>query len=259
MNGLVLETCNSAECRLELPKIDSGNVLVNHYADCDGNWVAFRWDAYTAQTVASRTDAWDWDPEIPADKGVVSEADHKKDGYDKGHLVASADRLFCEDANKQTFYYSNMSPQIGNFNQGFWESLEGLVQKWGRSTKQGVFDTVYVVKGGSINNLLINFTGEILDQNGVAPETDEYGRTIKGLVVPAYYYMAVLTYKSGEYKSIGFYVPHREDLPKNPSNAELKKYAVSIDELEEKIGLDLFHNLPDDIEDRVEANSGLSL
>ena len=39
---------------------------------------------------------------------------------------------------------------------------------------------------------------------------------------------------------------------KNDEN--LKSYAVSIDELEEKTGIDFFCNLPDEIEEVVEKN-----
>ena len=79
---------------------------------------------------------------------------HKSDGYDKGHICASEDRVYSTSANKQTFYYSNISPQIGSFNQKYWAALEKQVQTWGRSTGNGVYDKLYVVKGGTTDRLL---------------------------------------------------------------------------------------------------------
>ena len=73
---------------------------------------------------------------------------------------------------------------------------------------------------------------------------------------------AVLKYKAGDanggYSAIGFWLEHRDygydetsNIPKTifKTNGQVK----SIDELEKLTGIDFFHNLPDDIEDRVEA------
>lgn len=68
-------------------------------------------------------------------------------GYDRGHIVASADRLYSKEANEQTFYYTNMSPQRHNLNTGVWLQLEKLVQEWARSGR--LRDKLYVVKGGA--------------------------------------------------------------------------------------------------------------
>lgn len=173
-------------------------------------------------------------------------------GYDKGHLCASEDRVYCEDANKQTFYYTNISPQIASFNQKYWMYLEQQVQKWGRSTREGTYDKMYVVKGGTLNKLLTNFTGTMKGGDSKYPETDAEGFTIHGLAVPAYYYMAILAEKGDTYHAIAFLVPHSELLPQKPTADDFQVYAVSIDKLEQETGIDFFCNLPDVIEDEVE-------
>ena len=165
----------------------------------------------------------------------VTESMHKSDGYDKGHLVASEDRVYCRDANRQTFYYANISPQIGVFNQKYWAALEKQVQTWGRSTQQSVYDKVYVTKGGTINKLLTNFTGTLKANDQLYPTTDADGKTVRGLIVPAYYYMAILSEKNGVYKTIGFYVPHAETLPQKPTADDFLVYAVSIDKLKTRL------------------------
>ena len=111
-----------------------------------------------------------------------------------------------------------------------------------------------MTKGGTINKLLTNFTGTIKANDGLYPTTDADGKTVKGLIVPAYYYMAILAEKGDTYHAIGFLVPHSELLPQNPTAGDFQVYAVSIDKLEQETGIDFFCNLPDVIEEAVESS-----
>lgn len=273
LNANIATGGNVSVTSYEIPYLNSANVYVDHYVEMEGKqvlnfalewnaekkhaaWVAFSFDELTSKDVVSRTNAWDVDPKLSTDM-QVGEEQHKSDGYDKGHICASEDRVYSKEANEQTFYYSNMSPQISSFNQGFWQKLEAQVQKWGRSTPT-TYDKVYVTKGGTINQLLVSFTGLIKAADSLYPTTDENGFTIRGLACPKYYYMAVLSEKGDTYHAIGFWIEHREDLPKKPTAEEIKKYAVSIDKLEEYTGLDFFCNLPDVIEDEVESSCNVN-
>lgn len=265
---------NPAARLLEMPRVNTTNFLAAHYVDYDNqhimnlaiewnaamrhsSWVAFSFDSTTSQDNVKRGDAWGWDPLIPVELGKVIEDDHKSDGYDKGHLCASEDRVYCKEANDQTFLYSNISPQIGSFNQKYWAKLEALIQKWGRSTQQGVYDKVYVAKGGTINKLLKDWTGKQKANDGQYPTADADGKSNpkskNGLVVPAYYYMAILAEKDGKFQAIGFLVPHSEDLPAKPTTADLQAYTCSIAHLEEQTGIDFFCNLKDNVEREVES------
>lgn len=265
---------NPAARLLEMPRVNTTNFLAAHYVDYDNqhimnlaiewnaamrhsSWVAFSFDSTTSQDNVKRGDAWGWDPLIPVELGKVIEDDHKSDGYDKGHLCASEDRVYCKEANDQTFLYSNISPQIGSFNQKYWAKLEALIQKWGRSTQNGVYDKVYVAKGGTINKLLKDWTGKQKANDGLYPTADADGKSSpkskNGLVVPAYYYMAILAEKDGKFQAIGFLVPHSEDLPAKPTTADLQAYTCSIAHLEEQTGIDFFCNLKDNVEREVES------
>lgn len=256
----------------EIPHLNDQNVYADHYVTMDGvqilnyalewdntkrhaNWVAFTFDTTTSADNVKRTDAWSVDPKLPAEM-QVQESDHKNDGFDKGHLCASEDRVYLKEANEQTFYYSNMSPQLNDFNGGLWGKLEARVQTWGRSTADGVYDKVYVTKGGTLNKLLKNFKGTTV--NGGTPTTDANGFTIHGLACPEYYYMAVLSQKDDVFHAIAFLVPHKEGMTRNPSSDELKEYVVSVDKLEEETGIDFFCNLPDVLENEVEAAYNLN-
>lgn len=219
-------------------------------------WVAFSFDETTAADNVTRSEAWAVDPLLD-EEFQTDNSYHTYDGFDRGHLCASEDRVFTAEANEQTFYYSNVSPQLNDLNANFWAALETLVRSWGRSVGS-TFDKVYVAKGGTLNELLKNFTGEIADANGVYPTTDSKGFTSKGLPCPKYYFMAVLAETGGDFAAIGFLVEHKEGWPASPTTAELQATAMSIDALETATGLDFFCNLDDDTEAAVEAELDLS-
>lgn len=217
-------------------------------------WVAYSFDNVTSLKKVKRTDAWNVDPALPEGMST-EEADYKSDGFDKGHICASDERAYCTEANEQTFYFTNMTPQMSSFNQGYWITVEEIVKKWARS---GVYDKLYVTKGGTVDQLLVNFTGTKVAADGKMPQTDSAGLTNHGLACPKYYFTAVLAEKSGDYSAIGLIIEHRDDYGytnDNPvSSSIIKTHALSIDDLELKTGLDFFCNLPDVIENAVESS-----
>lgn len=235
--------------RVEMPVLDrdSMSLFIVHKTEAEGQevinysleydcrnrharWVAFTFYDLTARDAVNRTDAWDDDPQVPA--GWRSDREDYR-GYDRGHLCASNDRTFTYNANVQTFYYSNMSPQYGNFNRGVWQRLEAMVQGWGRNP--AFRDTLYVVKGGTIDaDKVITYTGP------------------HSIPVPAYYYMALVKVKGGYYDAIAFLLEHNNDYR---APYVLSRYAVSVDSLEAFTGLDFFHNLPDACESAIEARN----
>lgn len=127
---------NNKADNLEIPALNATNQYIEYYAgvsDEEGAgqvlnfsleyiaskkhsaWVAFSFDPITAQDNVKRANEWNQDDPNIDNSVEVTESMHKSDGYDKGHLCASEDRVYSKSANKQTFYYSNISPQIGSF------------------------------------------------------------------------------------------------------------------------------------------------
>ena len=261
---------------LEIPHLNENYTYAAHSVNVNGktimnlavewvnekkhsNWVAFSFDSITSQDLIKRTNKWDNDPILQANTDATYWNNlHLYDGFDKGHLCASEDRVYCIDANEQTFYYSNISPQFKTFNAGFWQKLEYKIQDWGRLTLDKIYDKVYVVKGGTINNLIKNYYAKHKNSDGQWPNTDKNGFTKGGIPCPKYYFIAILSVKDNNYNSIGFWVEHREDLPSNPKAKDLKACTMSIDELEKLTTIDFFCNLPDDLEVQVEANIDLN-
>ncbi len=198
-----------------------------NYASHHTRWVAFTFYDKTSERHTKRTNAWSTDPYLL--DYTDNAYDFRGSGYDRGHLVASADRLYSIPANEQTFFYSNMSPQVHSFNGGIWASLENKVQGWGALS--AIRDTLYVVKGGTIRD------DQVMGTIGESK-----------IVIPKYYFMALLAKKGATYKSIGFWFEHRA----HPQPYSLTDYALSVEELEELTGIDFFHNLPDSVEQVVE-------
>ncbi|KAG7209321.1 hypothetical protein KM043_015432 [Ampulex compressa] len=69
--------------------------------------------------------------------------DYKSSGYDRGHLAAAGNHKTHQKHIEQTFFLSNMAPQVGvGFNRNSWNRLEKYVR---RLTK--VYKDVYVCTG----------------------------------------------------------------------------------------------------------------
>lgn len=250
--------------RMETPRVktDGSTVLISHSAKVRGRdvltysvefdrnkmhsrWVAFRFDATTRLKETSRADVpFTDDTELPIACRIGGNSFGK--GYSRGHLCASADRLYATDdrnntANKQTFYMSNISPQKGNFNAPYWSTLEGVVRDVVRNKNFTDDDTLYVVKGGTINDHQI--IEWINRPNGTK------------VPVPKFFYMALLKVHKGVYTSIAFWVEHKDygyDSNSTVPKKIMKQHAISVNQLEAKTGIDFFPNLPDAAEEKIE-------
>ena len=168
--------------------------------------------------------------------------------FARGHICASEDRQSSTEQNKHTFLTSNIHPQYQAHNAGIWNRLESKVQDWGYSSS--FRDTLYVCKGATINDVSLNgstSTGIITNSE----VRDKFGVNITGTItIPRYWYMAVLCLKNGQYHAMAFW---SEQINSSCSSTTLQSCMISIDELERRTGIDFFCNLPDDIENTVEA------
>lgn len=256
--GVVVTPSRNITSRMETPQVKtdgttqlvqhstttlSGREIMAYSLEYDkrqhhSRWVAFRFDGDTRARNVSRSDEpFADDPQLSADLHIGNRGFGS--GYDRGHLCASADRLYSREANELTFYMSNMSPQLSAFNQGYWVTLEGLVQKLGRNASFS--DTLYVVKGGTVADNQVKT--HITRPNGTR------------VAVPRFYYMALLKVKNGVYSSVAFWMEHKNYgyTYKNPAPLnEMKKHARTVNDLEQKTGINFFPNLPDNVEESVE-------
>lgn len=199
------------------------------YTNLVAPWVAYPLNSSFTVKNVDRSNAWGLDPKLPRNKQPVLIKGFR-DGNDgwkaRGHQLPSADRVCSYEANSLTFYGTNMTPQIHEgFNSGIWSNLEEKVRSWSRSS-----DTLYVVTG-------------CVTEGSKKYCKDNDGKKV---TIPTAYYKAVLRYKKNstvgysDYMACAVWLKHEVYSSKSVS----KQYAMSIDELEKKIGIDLFTNLP---------------
>ena len=226
----------------------------------DPEMYASYWVAYplcSSHLGSGRDDNWAYDPDVPNAKqtnavsgayGVnISTPNYDSNLYARGHQIPNADRTVNDSMSDQTYYMTNITPQIQNgFNGGIWNNLEAAIRSLTSSC-----DTVYVVTGAAFRK-----KGGSETINTIVNTRDS-----KTLPVPNYYWKALLkvTWSGSTVtaaSAIGFWLPH-EDL-KGESYSD-SKYVVSVDQIEAWTGFDLFTNLPGDntsgIEKTAEANT----
>ena len=141
--------------------------------------------------------------------------------------------------NKQTFYLTNMQPQIQSHNGGVWGNLGDKVRAWA-----GQCDTLYIVKAATIDKdeYICNRT----DLEEMAQKKSTHKHLHFNGIVPKFFYMALLAYdkRNNTYHALGIWSPHY-----NNSKSEY----ITIQELQNRTGIDFFCNLNDDIEQAVET------
>lgn len=225
----------------------------------DPEMYASYWAAYplchSHQDGTGRSDSWAYDPDVPQSKqtnltagayGVsVSSDNYSSNYYARGHQVPNADRNGSGDMCSQTYYMTNLTPQIQNgFNGGIWASLEGAVRGLVSSDSASA-DTVYVVTGAA-------FRKKTDGTETITTITNT--RDGKVLPVPNYYWKALLKVSwSGKEvtaaSAVGFWLPHKEI-----TSGSYADYVVSVDQIEEWTGFDLFANLPPSLQAAAESN-----
>lgn len=214
----------------ELPETHQGDEIVKHLAytlryreDCEqADWVAYMFTKKMTIKKFSRTNSFKVDPDVQTESAVPSDYTHS--GYDKGHLAPCDDMCWSKVAESESFYMSNMSPQTHSFNAGVWKRLEGLIRKYAKT-----YDTIYVATGPILQNGL-----KTIGKNKVA--------------VPEYFYKVVLVYKENDKRCIGFILPHKN------SQKDLMAFAVPVDSVESRTGINFFALVPDNVQKQIESN-----
>lgn len=196
-------------------------------------WVAYPLCKWNIGNNIKRTNAWGLDPLLPEGKQPVLYRGFSKGNngwYARGHQIPSADRLTSYESNSMTFYGTNMTPQIQDgFNGDIWATLEGKVRSWANSS-----DTLYVVTGCVI---------DYKEGETVKYAVDNYGKKV---TVPTAYYKVVLRYMKNStvgysgYSACAVWLDHKVYSTKNIDS----KYSMSVKDLEKKVGMDFFVNLP---------------
>ena len=220
--------------QIELSKTEKKEQIIYHtgftlsYSETheQASWVAYELTANEIIKKVNRSNNFKKDPKVKTGSALPS--DYLRSGYDRGHLAPAADLSWSLISMQESFYMSNMSPQKPGFNRGIWKKLESYVRYWAYENK-----SIYVVTGGILDSVQTSI-GE------------------SNVGIPSYYYKVILDYTQPEIKGIGFILPNIS------SSKPLQNFAVSIDQVERRTGIDFFYNLPDIDEQKIESTFNVS-
>lgn len=224
-----------------LPSSDNAKRSFSLLYDSDiyhSHWVAY---PLYRDVIGSgnRTNAWGiYDPNIPQEKQLYMKSSYYG-YYDRGHMLPSASRAKSTADNSPTFYPTNMSPQMSGLNQQKWAGIEGQVRGWANGC-----DTLYVVTGAVFHTVEGN---ETVDFTYCRSDSD------KAVAIPNYYYKALLqrrgTGTNSTYQALAIWVPH-----KAATGVATLDDVITIDELEERTGIDFFANLEEQTQESIESS-----
>ena len=225
---LLFITTYSYSQQLELPKPLGGEI--EHYTgySLEYNeaaeqpfWIAYELTSEEVNGTLKRKDSFKYDPHISTGSATLS--DYSNSGFDRGHLAPAADMKWNKVVMSESFYMSNMSPQVPGFNRGIWKKLEEQVRNWAIENEKLLITTGPIITKGY----------KTIGKNKVA--------------VPSHYYKVIADITEPDIKAIGFILPNEK------SNKPLTSFAVSIDKVEEITGIDFFYQLSDNIENHIES------
>lgn len=211
------------------------NYLVVHdshvlsYNDSRGtmNWVAWR---TTLEDVGERLprELFQPDRSLPTGFRRIQYYDYSGSGYDRGHIVPSADRFANPKLNEQTFLMTNIVPQTGDLNQFPWNKLES----YGRILARRRY-TIYTIAG---------VYGEKERLRGKVTAPTNCWKVI--VVLPR-----GKTEISASTRIIAVDMPNVDSI----ENVPWERYKTTVRSIEEKTGFDIFSLLPRELQDQIET------
>ena len=185
-------------------------------------WVAWNVDGGAIKKVSRKGIDFVVDPEYDA-VHQVDDILYSKNRLDRGHVARRADLVWgdldeAKRANVDSFFFTNITPQLDDFNQ---ESKRGI---WGE-LEDAIFDEA------DVDNLRISvFGGPIFTENDFP---------YRGVLVPRSFWKVIAYVESGDVKAKAF-VLTQDDL-ENKLEAlgldEFKVFQVTVGDLSARTGL----------------------
>lgn len=246
IESLKLEKIQQSLDEVGLPALQPGDELVKHAAlslAYAGKFEQARWVAHmiipdVIKGTVFRTNDFRVDDKVKSGSAVEADYFLKKlnpdssfeydaFGYDRGHLAPSADFRWSRIALSESYFYSNMSPQLADFNRGAWGDLEDAIRGYMYSNPK---TELFVV------------TGPVLKAGLPVIE-----RGINKVSIPEQYFKVVMDLNNK--KAIAFLMPNQA------ITKPLKSFATSINEIEKITGLDFFNKLSPALQEQLESQS----
>ncbi len=182
-------------------------------------WVAYKLTRSDISAGAERSDNFRTDPLLAAfGWPSASNADYTNSGYDRGHLLPSADRTASAEENRATFLFSNIAPQLPRLNRGVWKNLEEELRRVCAD-----FDTLYIVTGGVLP--------------APAAGMPAIGR---GVTVPPLFFKAIVLRSGDSFQARAYVIPNGDESSLVP---DFRHYEVTVDSVRRLTGIRLFPNV----------------
>ena len=159
-------------------------------------------------------------PDQKVSTGSAKTSDYTNSGFDRGHLVPAADMKMDFTSVKEAAYMSNISPQKPKFNQGVWKKLEENARDLAKKTE------LYITTGGVLSSVDLKKIGK------------------NNLSVPDQFYKII--YDTKNQKMFAYLMP-------NKKIDSREKYVVTVDSIETLTGIDFYHQLDDELENKLES------
>ena len=185
------------------------------------DWVAYELTAQHTIKAVERSNKFIEDPLVKT--GSAANEDYAGSGYDRGHLAPAADMGWSQLTMEESFYFSNMSPQVPNLNRGLWKQLEEQVRLWAKE-----------------DSIVLVVTGPILKDSlpSIGPNK---------VSVPTAYYKVILDVAYPQIKAIAFVMPNE------PIQGKVEDYITTVDSVELLTGLDFFPLIDNQVESILES------
>lgn len=187
------------------------------------NWVSYELTRRETNGKEKRNNRFLPDPLVKG--ATATNEDYSRSGYDKGHMAPAADMKWSPTAMKESFYFSNICPQHPQLNRRGWKKLEEKIRDWAAA------DSAIIIICGPV----IRKQAKTIGKNKVA--------------VPQQFFKVVLSPFAKPVRAIGFLFNNEQSVD------PLSAYVVTIDSIERLTNMDFFAPLPDDIENKIEAES----
>jgi endonuclease G len=191
-------------------------------------WVAYELTDQEVSGTNERSNHFRTDPNFNG--AQADDNDYRNSGWDRGHMAPAADMKLTEQMMRESFYFTNICPQNHNLNSGDWKALEELVRDCANK-----YSRIYVTCGPIVTDNSLGTIGA------------------NQVTVPNAFYKVLLVQTAFGYESIGFIMENKA------GHKRLSTYALTVDEVESRTGLDFFPALPDDVESRTESTYSLSV
>lgn len=187
------------------------------------NWVSWELTADETEGAEPRYNKFSCDENVP---GCPDHYDYNYSGYDRGHMAPAGDMKWDQQAMRETFYMTNICPQVKSFNTGTWKRLEDKCRVWARADS-----AIVIVCGPVLTDSITEFIGD------------------SRVAVPKRFFKVIAAPYAKPPRGIGFIMANGK------VHGGMQSAAVSIDEVERITGHDFFSSLPDDIEADIESQN----